>query len=188
MMKYISNYKNVKQSDALDNAIKSNCEKLDKYFNKDYTCYANVSTKGKGSETNCVEITIKTDRFTYRAESTTSDFYKSVNEDIEKIKRQINKRKNKMIAKKRKVEDKNMEAIHTDNDFHAEEPSFSDEIIRRKRFELTPMSYEEAILQLDMLDHDFFMFINDSTGETNLVYKRKDGGVGIIEAIDYHEE
>ena len=179
MMKYISNYKNVKQSDALDNAIRSNCEKLDKYFNKDYTCYANVSTKGKGSETNCVEITIKTDRFTYRAEST---------EDIEKIKRQINKRKNKMIAKKRKVEDKNMEAIHTDNDFHAEEPSFSDEIIRRKRFELTPMSYEEAILQLDMLDHDFFMFINDSTGETNLVYKRKDGGVGIIEAIDYHEE
>jgi putative sigma-54 modulation protein len=178
-MKYISTYKNVKSSKALDEGIKQTFEKLEKYFDTDYTCYAVISHKGKTPNNACVEITIKTDKCTYRAETITDDFYKSTGDNLDKIKRQIKKHKTKILSKKRNKTD-----INTTNSNTVEEPCFENELIRRKRFEILPMSIDEAMLQLDMLDHDFFIFANEETDEVNLIYKRKDGGYGIIEVIN----
>lgn len=177
-MKYISTYKNVKNSKALDEGIKETFKKLEKYFETEFTCYAVISNKGKAPNNACVEITVKTDKQTYRAETTTDDFYKSVGDNLDKIKRQIKKHKTKILSKKRNQPD-----IKTNSDMIGE-PSFENELIRKKRFEILPMSVEEAVMQLDMLDHDFFIFTNEETDEVNLVYKRKDGGYGIIEAIN----
>ena len=179
LMKYIPTYKNVKSSVRLNEEIQETFGKLNKHFGDEFTCYAVISEKGKGPETACVEITIKTDKHTYRAESITDDFYKSVNENADKIKRQIKKHKTKVLSKKRDRAEMPvvMEPEH-------EEPHFNDDFIRRKRYEMMPMSTEDAVMQMDMLDHDFFLFINEETDETNLIYKRKDGGYGIIEAVD----
>lgn len=179
LMKYIPTYKNVKSSERLNETIQEIFGKLSKHFGDDFTCYAVISEKGKGAATSCVEITIKTDKHTYRAESVTEDFYKSVNENADKIKRQINKHKTKILSKKRDRADIPVEAV-----IEPEEPHFENEFVRKKRYEIIPMSTEDAAMQLDMLDHDFYLFINEETDETNLIYKRKDGGYGIIEAVD----
>jgi ribosomal subunit interface protein len=178
-MKYIPTYKNVKSSERLNETIQEIFGKLNKHFGDDFTCYAVISNKGKGPETACVEITIKTDRQTYRAESVTEDFYKSVNENADKIKRQIKKHKTKILSKKR-----DRAEMPIPVEVEHEEPHFENEFVRKKRYEMMPMSTEDAALQLDMLDHDFFLFINEETDETNVIYKRKDGGYGIIEAVD----
>ena len=179
LMKYIPTYKNVKSSVRLNEEIQETFGKLSKHFGDDFTCYAVISNKGKGAATACVEITIKTDKHTYRAESITEDFYKSVNENADKIKRQINKHKTKILSKKRDRADVPVEV----DEVH-EEPHFENEFVRRKRYEIMPMSTEDAAMQLDLLDHDFFLFINEETDETNLIYKRKEGGYGIIEAVN----
>jgi putative sigma-54 modulation protein len=178
-MKYIPTYKNVKSSERLNETIQEIFGKLDKHFGDEFTCYAVISEKGKGPATACVEITIKTDHQTYRAESVTEDFYKSVNENADKIKRQIKKHKTKILSKKRDRVD-----VSFDMPTEHEEPHFDNDVVRKKRYEIMPMSTEDAAMQLDMLDHDFYLFINEETDETNLIYKRKDGGYGIIEAVD----
>ena len=155
-MKYIPTYKNVKSSQRLNEEIQETFGKLSKHFGDNYTCYAVISEKGKGPATSCVEITIKTDKQTYRAESITEDFYKSVNENADKIKRQISKHKTKVLSKKR---DRSNVSVIEQNE--PEEPHFEDEFIRRKRYEMIPMTAEDAVMQLDMLDHDFFLFINE---------------------------
>ena len=175
-MKYIPTYKNVKSSQKLNEEIQEIFGKLEKHFGDNYTCYAVVSSKGKGPATSCVEITIKTDKQTYRAESITDDFYKSVNECADKIKRQINKYKTKILSKKRDKKE-----YSANDDEHSERKMLEKELVRKKRFDLEPMSIEEATVQLEVLDHDFYIFLNEETGETNLVYKRKGGGYGVIE-------
>lgn len=175
-MKYIPTYKNVKSSPKLNEEIQEVFGKLNKHFGENYTCYAVISNKGKGPATACVEITIKTDKQTYRAESITEDFYKSVNENADKIKRQINKYKTKIISRKRENRE-----VPLHNAEMNERKMLEKELIRKKRFDLEPMSVEEASIQLEVLDHDFYIFLNEETGETNLIYKRKDGGYGIIE-------
>lgn len=175
-MKYTSVYRNVKVSKALDEGIKATFEKLAKYFKVDFGCHAVVSTKGKEPMNASVEITIKADGQIYRAESISDDFYKSVREDYDKIRRQIRKYRTKILSKKR---GKDNVFIEEGKEFNENYPE--NEIIRKKRFEIIPMSAENAIMQLDILDHDFFIFTNEETEEINVVYKRKDSGYGIIE-------
>lgn len=175
-MKYVSVYKNIKNSCHLDNEIKNTFEVLSKHLGDDFNCYATVSNKGKSPCNSCVEITIKAKKQTYRAESITEDFYQSVNECFEKIKRQIRKYKTKVLSQKRQKDDTYVSDTITDNETDNEE-----KIVRKKRFELLPMSIDEAIAQTEMLDHDFHLFINEETDEINLIYKRKDSGYGLIE-------
>lgn len=176
-MKYTSTYKNVKNSSALDTDIKNKFDKFECYFDKDFNCHATVSQKGKGENIKCVEITIKSGKNTFRAESTTDSFHKSVDENFEKIKKQIRRHKDKLLSKKRSG---NIDALFNEEniDDSIEE---SVDIVRKKNFKVYPMSTEEAILQMNMLDHNFFVFLNSETDEINVVYKRDDDGYGLIE-------
>jgi putative sigma-54 modulation protein len=176
-MKYTSNYKNIKSSAALDADIQKTFGKFESYFDKDFICHATISHKGKGSDIKCVEITIRAGKYTFRAESVTDDFHKSVDENFEKIKKQVRRHKDKVLTRKR--------ASGDNLGFWDETPIEEDEnneIKKAKRFKVMPMSVEEATMQMELLNHTFFVFLNAETDEINVVYKRDDGGFGIIEA------
>ena len=110
-----------------------------------------------------------------RAEDTHSDLYAAIDLVIEKLERQI--RKNKSKAKK------SLKQVVVFNDFDVDAAEeVDDSIVKRKVIDTKPMSEEEAILQMELIGHDFFLFKNDKTGELCVVYKRKDSGYGILEA------
>lgn len=121
-----------------------------------------------------VELTVKYDNFIFRAEQSAADKNDALDACIDKIIRQI--RKNKTKIEKRLRDTAFTEAY---SDEVEEQTQF--EVIKHKQFELRPMSVDEAILQMNMLGHTFFMFKNGDTGDTNVVYKRDDGNYAVLE-------
>jgi len=172
-MKFNIHGKNIEVTDAIRDYIESKVGRLEKYFkNTNLTATVNVRVRGKDQ---IVEVTIPTDRVTLRAEDTHSDLYAAIDLVIEKLERQI--RKNKSKAKK------SLKQVVVFNDFDVDAAEeVDDSIVKRKVIDTKPMSEEEAILQMELIGHDFFLFKNDKTGELCVVYKRKDSGYGILEA------
>ena len=130
-----------------------------------------------GKNRNIFEVTILSKGLFIRAEETTNDMYASIDAVIDKLERQIRKNKTKLG---RRI---HQEAFVPDNfqiDEQIEEEN-SFKIMKSKRFAIKPMDVEEAILQMNLLGHNFFVFSNSETEEVNVVYKRKDGNYGLIE-------
>ena len=172
-MKFNIHGKNIEVTDAIKGYIESKVGRLDKYFkNTDLSATVNVRVRGKDQ---IVEVTIPTDRVTLRAEDTHNDLYAAIDLVIEKLERQI--RKNKSKAKK------SLKQVVVFNDFDVDSTEdVDDTIVKRKVIDTKPMSEEEAILQMELIGHDFFLFKNDKTNDVCVVYKRKDKGYGILEA------
>jgi len=124
-----------------------------------------------------VEVLLKVNGVLIQAEGTTGELYSSIDEVAEKLERQIKKYKEKLVSH-RKSEGK-AGNIETEATATAE----VGRIIKNKRFELKPMSPDEAAMQMDLLDKDFFVFTNDNTGHINVIYRRKDGNFGLIEPL-----
>ena len=172
-MKFNIHGKNIEVTDAIKSYIESKVGRLEKYF-KDTDLKATVNVRVRGKD-QIVEVTIPTDRVTLRAEDTHNDLYAAIDLVIEKLERQI--RKNKSKAKK------SLKQVVVFNDFDVDTAEdVDDPIVKRKVIDTKPMSEEEAILQMELIGHDFFLFKNDKTNDVCVVYKRKDRGYGIIEA------
>ena len=148
--------------------------KLSKFFGDDADATITVSVV-KGRQT--VEATIKSQGMIYRAESTSDRMEDGIKRVTDDIIRKIRKNKTKMEKKLRAGSFEDIVA-GIDNTPVEEEGI---EIVRTKRFPIKPLDPEEAALQLDLLGHQFYMFRNIASGEVNVVYKRKDGGYGLIE-------
>ena len=172
-MKFNIHGKNIEVTDAIKDYVESKIGRIEKYFkNTDLTATVNLRVRGKDQ---IVEVTIPANGLTLRAEDTHTDLYAAIDLVIEKLERQI--RKNKSKAKK------NLKKIVVFNDFDVDSlEDVDDNIVKRKVLDTKPMSEEEAILQMELIGHDFFLFKNDKTGELCVVYKRKDSGYGILEA------
>src|SRR5699024_5142523 len=132
-----------------------------------------------------IEVTIPMTSLLLRAEEKHADLYAAIDLVVDKLERQIRKYKTKVNRKfKQKGAPKRIFAELENNTFH-EEDDDADEIeiedVRTKRFDLKPIDSEEAVLQMDMLCHSFFVFTNAESGVTNVVYRRKDGKYGLIE-------
>ena len=156
--------------------INEKLKKLDKYLEKSEDVRASVVIKIKGHR-QTVEITIPLKNFIIRSEETQEDFYAAVDKAIDIMERQIRKNKTKIKAKETKTKyDFNIIDIEEEN---LEEP---ETIIKRKTVEVKPMDEDEAILQLELLGHEFYLFRNIATDKEAVVYKRKNGGYGLIEA------
>ena len=165
----------IKVTKAMSEYIKEKLEKLDKYLENSDTVRANVIVKVKNHE-QTVEITIPLKSFILRSEETKEDFYAAVDKTIDKLERQIRKNKTKLMSKQTKsVYDFNFSIID-------EETEEENKILRRKRVEVKPMDEEEAILQMELLGHQFYMFKDVDTNKPSVVYKRKDGNYGLIES------
>ena len=111
-----------------------------------------------------------------RSEESTNDFYLTVDKVIEKLERQIIKNKKRLTSKKIKLSHEFTFDLLDKNDIETEE----NKILKRKFIEVKPMNEEEAILQMELLGHQFYMFKNSDTNNISVIYKRNDGNYGII--------
>ena len=174
-MEYRISGKKFKISNDIKDYVETKLSKLDKYFENPETIAATVMIRPDGLN-QVVEVTIPAKRVILRAEESNKDPFAAIDLVLDKLERQIRKNKTRMSKKANK--DK-VVGIAIDFEVEKEEKDTT-KIVKRKEVELKPMSEEEAILQMNLIDHDFFLFRNMKTGEANVVYKRKDGNYGLI--------
>ena len=161
-------------TDAIKSYIEEKLARLDKYFEAPDDLSANIVVRTRGIE-QIIEVTIPIKKAILRAEESNKDLYAAIDKVADKLERSI--RKNKTKIKKRKVE-----AMDVFLDFEIEEEP-EQKIVKRKTVDNKPMSEEEAILQMELLDHDFFIFNNTETNNVCVIYKRKDNSYGLIEIV-----
>ena len=172
-MKYNIRGNKIDVTEAISDYIKSKVSKLEKYLddNDEVEAKAIVSAKGHDQK---VEITIWSGKYNIRAEVVNADLYSAIDLVIDKLERQFKKYRGKLNTKRVKEE-----YIPEIDDLFEEEEQ---KIVRRKEVFLKPIDEEEAITQMELLGHSFFVFKNVDTKKINVVYKRSDEDYGIIEA------
>lgn len=168
--------KKMPASEDLREYSRKKISKLDKFFRTDADAYVTFSIeRGKF----LAEITIQNNGMYYRASELTNDMYASVDSGVAAIERQIRRNKTRL---RKKLREGAFDAADLPVAPAAEEENDEEfNIIRSKKFSIKPMSAEEAILQMNLLDHEFFVFKNmEEDNAMSVVYKRKDGGYGLI--------
>ena len=161
---------------AIKSYIEEKIGKLDKYLEKPSDITGNVVIKVKGND-QIVEVTIPIHKIILRGEETHKDLYAAIDIVSEKLERQI--RKNKTKIKKHKEKTGNV-IFNMDFEIPNEELDDS-KIVKRKEIEMKPMNEEEAVLQMELLGHEFFVFKNTDSECISVLYRRKDGNYGIID-------
>lgn len=174
-MKCTIRSKKIKVTDELKSYTEEKLSKLDKYFLNPDDFNATVVFKNH-EPLHKVEVTIPIKRIILRAEESNKDPKAAVDIIVDKLERQI--RKNKTRMSKKSTRDK-MAGFNTEFEVDKEDKDKS-KIVKNKAVELKPMSEEEAILQMNLIDHDFFMYRNDKSGDIEVIYKRQDGNYGLI--------
>ncbi|KRM06576.1 MAG: ribosome-associated translation inhibitor RaiA [Liquorilactobacillus ghanensis] len=185
MLKYSIRGENIEVTSAIRDYVQKKLNKLEKYFEDTSNSTAHVNLKVYSDKTAKVEVTIPLPYLVLRAEETSPDMYASVDLVTDKLERQIRKYKTKINRKSREKGFKGLDVAEAA--VEKSEAAKSDkkfDIVRTKRFLLKPMDSEEAVLQMDMLGHNFFIYEDAETNGINIVYRRKDGRYGLIEASD----
>lgn len=165
--------KNIEVTSALRNVVEKKISRLDKFFNPDVEVHATLSVQ-RNRQT--IEVTIPFNGVILRGEEASEDMYTSIDTVVDILEGQIRKQKTK-LQKRTRGDSLKFHLIPETEDREKDEP----QIVRTKRFAFKPMSTEEAVLQMDLLGHDFFVYMNAESDEVNVVYKRKDGNYGLIE-------
>jgi len=176
-MKYTFAEKKMNSSDTLREYATRKINKLDRLFKNEADAYVTFSTERGRFR---AEITIRSNGIFYRANELTNDMYASVDSGVAAIERQIRRNKTRLEKRLREgaLDKEAMEASFLPQEEEADEEF---RIVRSKRFPIKPMSAEEAILQMNLLDHEFFVFRNvDEDNAVSVVYKRRQGDYGII--------
>ncbi|MFD3446540.1 ribosome hibernation-promoting factor, HPF/YfiA family [Microbacteriaceae bacterium 4G12] len=176
-MKFNIRGENIEVTPALGEYVEKKLSKLDRYFDTFPEIKVNLKVY---SDKQRVEVTIPFPDLLLRAEETNADMYAAIDLVVDKLERQIRKHKTKVNRKLRDTS-KVLVAVPETLAGHDEYEEDDIELVRTKRFDLKPMDVEEAILQMNMLGHNFFVFTNADTNETSVVYSRKDGKYGLIE-------
>ncbi len=162
-------------TEAIQTKTMDKLKKLDQYFETPEDITAHVKIRVNGLD-QTIEVTIPTKRFTLRAEETMNDLYSAINVVVDKLERQIRKNKTRLNRKAKNVDKFEMITDFEINDEEVEETK----IVKRKEIEMKPMDEEEAILQMELLGHDFFIFKNEVESCISVIYKRKNNTYGII--------
>ena len=188
MLQFEIRGENVKTTETIENYVKDKVGKIEKYFDEkdlhNSIAHVNYEVHDKESE---IEVTIPMKQVTLRAEEKNEDLYSAIDLISEKLERQV--RKYKTRVNRKTVQDKRPDidtlfagtTAQGSSQSHLFEEEDEIQIVKSKHFNLKPMDEIEAVLQMDLLNHDFFVFTNAKTDETNIVYKRKDGKYGLIE-------
>ncbi len=172
-MKYIISGRGTNVTDGLRSAVEEKLGKLEHYFTPDTEVHVTLKVEKDRQK---VEVTVPVKGHIIRAEQVSDDMYVSIDliEDI--IERQLRRYKTKIVDSKQSVSNFTSEFMQEDE--------YDDEdvkVIRTKRFAVKPMDPEEACVQMELLNHSFYVFRNAETDEVNVVYKRKGGDYGLIE-------
>lgn len=173
-MNFIISGKNIDVTDALKDRVVKKLGKLGKFFYPETEVIATLSVQ---KNRQIIEVTIPFNGIILRAEEANDDMYTSIDKVVDVLERQIKKNKTRLSKKLH-------ENAFKDEDGDPETEQEEEEeykVVKSKKFAIKPMTVEEAILQMNLLGHEFFMFSNSETGQTNVVYRRKDGDYGLIE-------
>lgn len=160
-------------TEAMKTYAEEKIQKLNKYIENNEEITGTILFKVYGPKQK-IEVTIPLKNYTLRVEEEGQDFYAVIDTSIDKLERQIIKNKTRLSNKRNKGK------IDLILDFEPEEENHN-KIVKRKQVELKPMDEEEAILQMELINHDFYMFKNTETNKMAVVYRRKHGDYGIIE-------
>lgn len=174
-MRITINTKNFTVTEPMRSRIEKKLKKMDRYFNEEADVQVRLSQEHNVRF--IAEITLMLGGVMLRAEESTDDMFASIDRALDKIDRQIHRHRTK-LAKKANTDA--LAAIEEVVPAWEEQPT---ELVRVKRFEVKPISVEDAIAEMDMLGHNFFVFINAETGITSVVYRRADGKIGMLEPI-----
>jgi ribosome hibernation promoting factor len=171
--------KNVQVTDALQAYAERKLQHLSHFFHNIREAHVVVSTQRNW---HIVEVQLDGDGVFLRGEERTPDAYASIDAVVEKLEKQIKRFKGKLMLRPRPT----MEAATELNLEEGEGAGGEEEephpvVVRTKRFIVNPMNAEEAALQMELLNHDFFVFLNADSGQVNVVYRRRDGNYGLIE-------
>ncbi|HOE56375.1 MAG TPA: ribosome-associated translation inhibitor RaiA [Bacillota bacterium] len=166
--------KNIDVTDALKDRVEKKLSKFGRYFSPDTEAQITLSVE---KNRHIIEVTIPFNGVILRGEEATADMYISIDNVVDKLERQLKRHKTRL---EKRIKDG---SIKFDNwiTSSAEPEDEEVRIVRTKRFAMKPMPVEEAVLQMELLGHNFFVFSNAETEEVNVVYKRKDGNYGLIE-------
>ena len=172
-MKFIISGKNIDVTDALRSAVEDKLSKLGKYFTSETEVHVTLSVEKDRQK---IEVTIPVKGNIIRSEQVSNDMYVSIDLVEEIIERQLKKYKNKIIDKQQAAGNFRQEFIEKD---YVDDEEI--QIVRSKRFDIKPMYPEDACIQMELLGHNFFVFVNAETDQVNVVYKRKGNTYGIME-------
>ena len=172
--------KNLEISDYLRGLVEKKVNKLERYFPQDTEAQVTLSVE---KNRHIVEVTIPFDGGIIRGEEVTGDMYASIDNVLDKLEKQIIRQRTRLEKSLRQGAFKYDQPL-----FGGSYDEFDDgdekRIVRVKKFNIKPMTEEDAMLQLEMLGHSFYVFINSETDDMNVLYKRKDGNYGLIEPED----
>lgn len=176
-MKFTFTEKKMEASENLRAHVEKKASKLDRFFKEESEAFVTFSTE-RGRY--LVELTLKNHGTFFRASELTSDMYASVDSAVATIERQIRKNKTRLAKKLREgAVEREIGALPAAEPEEQEPEEFV--VVRRKQFSIKPMNVEEAILQMNLLEHEFFVFRDEeSEGAISVVYRRKKGGYGLI--------
>ncbi|MBV6684111.1 ribosome-associated translation inhibitor RaiA [Rossellomorea marisflavi] len=190
-MNYNIRGENIEVTPAIREHVEKKISKLERYFNETPDANVHVNLKVYPDKNTKTEVTIPMPNLVLRAEERNTDMYAAIDLIVDKLERQIRKHKTRVNRKMREKgspkeffaaqEDLGNVAPNGVAEPEVDELEDDTEVVRTKNFNLKPMDSEEAILQMNMLGHTFFIFTDAETNATNIVYKRRDGKYGLIE-------
>ncbi|MEG1524132.1 MAG: ribosome-associated translation inhibitor RaiA [Clostridia bacterium] len=169
--------KNLEISDYLRDLVEKKVGKLERYFPQDTEVLVTLSVE---KSRHIVEVTIPYDGGVIRGEEVTGDMYASIDNVLDKLEKQIIRHRTRLEKALRSGAFKYDEPVFSGS-YEEIEENAGPSIVRVKRFNIKPMSEEEAMLQIEMIGHSFYVFMNSETNLMNVIYKRKDGNYGLIE-------
>ena len=178
-MKFVFTDKKVTLPQKVHDYAEKKVGKLDRYFKADAEAFVTFSVE---KNRNKVELTVHAGNMFFRADESSSDMFASIDASVSTIERQIRKNKTR-LAKRLRTDafERTVDPVS----FAPEEPEEEFQVVRTKKFPIKPMTVDEAILQINLLEHTFFAFRNeDDDGSFAVVYARNDGGYGLIEDAD----
>ncbi len=167
--------KNYKPRDNMKELLEKKISKFDKYFHKEAT--AKVRLSMSGPEKHTMEITLGSDNMTVRSEVTSANMFDNIDIILPKIERQIVKYRKRFDNKLRK-EAFEAPSIYESNEGYKDEDN--GKVVKVKSFEISHITVENAVAAMELLEHNFYVFINAETKKVNVIYKRNDGDYGLI--------
>ena len=171
-MKFVYASKDMAVSDSLKSRVEKKLSKLERYFREEPE--ATIRFKVQKGARNIVEITVNAAGVILRAEESSNDMYLSIDHAVDKLESQIRRHRTKL---EKRIRSSELEPV-------AEVPAFEEQnydIVRVKKFSVKPMSVEDAITQMELLGHDFFLFMNEESESMNVLYRRHDGTYGLLQ-------
>lgn len=177
MFQYHIRGENIAITDAIRDYAEAKLSKLEKYFSKNETVTVNVTAKVYPNKRAKAEVTIPHKNVTLRAEETSDDWYASLDLVVDKLERQLRKHKTKL---------QNRNKVRVEAPVNEPEVIDDAEVFARiKTLDVQVMTAQDAAIQMELLEHDFFVFLDMDTGRVSVVYRRKDGTDGLLK-VNYN--